>query len=80
MILTFTSSGNRSRTLVFYRVCTDLSFLSGKRTSIRAHPLDPREIAFILLMRGGGEGGVGGGKVVGWCDGAGLTSSAGASY
>ena len=43
MILTFTSSVNRSRTLVFYRVWTDLSFLSGKRTSIRAYPLDPRE-------------------------------------
>ena len=42
MILTFTSSGNRSRTLVFYRVWTNLSFLSAKRTSIRAYPLDPR--------------------------------------
>ena len=42
MILTFTSSVTRSRTLVFYRVWTDLSFLSGKRTSNRAYPLDPR--------------------------------------
>ena len=42
VILTFTSSVNRSRTLVFYRVWTDLSCLSGKRTSIRAYPLDPR--------------------------------------
>ena len=32
-----------SRTLVIYRVWTNLSFLSGKRTSIRAYPLDPRE-------------------------------------
>ena len=44
MILTFTSSVNRSRALVFYRVWTDLSFLSGKRTSIRACPLDPRVV------------------------------------
>ena len=43
MILTFTSSVTRSGTLVFYRVWTDLSVLSGKRTSIRAYPLDPRE-------------------------------------
>ena len=49
MILTFTSSVNRSRTLVFYRVWTDLSFLSGKRTSIRAYPLDPRVPRFCTI-------------------------------
>ena len=42
MILTFTSSVNRSWILVFCRVWTDLSFLSGKRMLIRAYPLDPR--------------------------------------
>ena len=31
------------QTLVMYRVWTNLSFLSGKRTSIRAYPLNPRE-------------------------------------
>ena len=30
------------KTLDFYRVWTDLSFLSGKRASIRKYPLDPR--------------------------------------
>ena len=33
-----------SRTLVIYRVWTNLLFLPGKRTSIRAYPLDPREL------------------------------------
>ena len=42
MIFTFISSVNRSRILVFDRVWTNLSFLSGKRTLIRAYPLDPR--------------------------------------
>ena len=41
---------NRSQTLVFYRVWTDLSFLSGKRTSTRACPLDPRAPTRALII------------------------------
>ena len=36
-----------SRTLVIYRVWTNLSFLSGNRASIRAYPLDPRVLGMF---------------------------------
>ena len=38
------------RTLVIYQVCTNLSFLSGKRTSSRAYPLDPSVKAAIASI------------------------------